>query len=437
LRISVFGLGYVGAVSCACLASLGHEVIGVDSVEDKVRRIGSGESPIVEPGIDHLLAQAVLDSNLRATTDAAAAVRASDLSLICVGTPSKTSGGIETKYLERVCRQIGSALRDQPREFFGVLNRSTSLPAVHGELVNILEESSGTKSGQGFGYVCHPEFLREGTAVDDFYHPPKIVFGTSDLRSRELCENLYPGVRAETFFVSRDVAAMVKYADNCFHALKVTFSNEMGLLCKEFGIDAHSLMELFCKDEKLNLSEKYLKPGNPFGGSCLPKDLRAVLDVGRSSAIELPMHTGMLASNRVQIDRLVSRIITAAGRQPVGVIGLAFKEGTDDIRESPMVAVVEQLLGKGIPLSIYDEHLSLAQMVGSNRSFALAAIPHLKDLLSNDLNAVVRGSNVLVVNHRLSPESWQRVQIDSGNRIFDLVNVPELRSVQNYEGLYW
>lgn len=437
MRISVFGLGYVGAVSCGCLAALGHDVIGIDTFEDKVRRMANGSSPILEPGLDQIVAKAVADGKLKATTDVAEAVRESDVAFVCVGTPSTASGGVDSRYLHRVCAEIGGALRDQGREFFTVVNRSTCLPATHQALMRILEQTSGGEAGERFGYVCHPEFLREGTAIDDFYGPPKIVFGASDLRAASKCSDLYPGIAAETFYVSPDVAAMVKYADNCFHALKVTFGNEIGLICKELQVDSHALMEIFRKDRKLNISEKYLTPGNPFGGSCLPKDLRALLDLARSTAVSLPMHAGMLESNRFQIDQLVQRIIALTGRQTVGIIGLAFKEGTDDVRESPMVSLAEQLLGKGISLRIFDEHLAMATVVGSNRSFILDAIPHLAELLSNDLEQVVGASRTLVVNHRLSADRWQAASIRPDHNVLDLINVPELRGGANYVGLYW
>jgi GDP-mannose 6-dehydrogenase len=422
MRISVFGLGYVGAVSCGCLAALGHRVIGVDVVEDKVRRIGRGESPIIEEGIDAILAKALADGLLSSTTDVAAAVRDSDAGLVCVGTPSNPAGGVDATHLERVCRQIAEAVRREGRDFYCVLNRSTSLPPVHASLMRILAESSGAPIGSRVGYVCHPEFLREGNAVHDFYHPPKIV---------------YPGIQAETFVTTPEVASMVKYADNCFHALKVTFGNEVGLICKSLDIDSHAVMEIFCRDRKLNISDKYLRPGNPFGGSCLPKDLRGILDAARTTATPLPMHAGMLESNRIQIDRLVRRIVASSGRQPLGLVGLAFKEGTDDVRESPMVYLVEQLLGKGVPVRIYDEHLAVQRLVGRNRSFALESIPHLAELLSRDLAEVVRAARVLVVNHRLDPARWAASGIGDQHRILDLVNIPELRGFAGYDGLYW
>lgn len=437
MRISVFGLGYVGAVSSGCLAALGHDVVGVDIVEDKVRRIARGESPIIEQGLNPILKEAVSQSRLRATTDAAAAVEGSDVGIICVGTPSTPSGGIDTRYLDRVCQQIGEAVRSKKTENFTVMVRSTCLPAVHRALMNVLAESSGSAIGDRIGYVCHPEFLREGSAVNDFYNPPKIVFGTADDHSRTACQDLYRGIVAEVFHTSVDVAAMVKYADNSFHALKVTFGNEIGLICKAMGIDSRALMDVFCRDLKLNISEKYLRPGNPFGGSCLPKDLRALLDASRTTAVPMPMHAGMLESNRQQVDRIVERIVAANGRHPVGLIGLAFKEGTDDVRESPMVALAEQLLGKGIPVRIYDENLTISNMIGANRNFAIEAIPHLVELLSNDLKSVVAASRTLVINHRLTTEKWDKAGLRPDQSLFDLVNVEELASESHYEGLYW
>ena len=437
MRISVFGLGYVGAVSSGCLAALGHDVIGVDVVEDKVRRIARGESPIIEEGIDAILAKAVAESKLRATTDVGEAVGDSDVGIVCVGTPSTPSGGVDTRYLDRVCQEIGTAVSKKDGGFFAVLNRSTSLPNVHQSLMRILQETSGSKLGDRIGYACHPEFLREGSAVSDFFNPPKIVFGTEDGPSQRVCADLYRGLSAETFFTSVDVASMVKYADNCFHALKVTFGNEIGLICQALGIDSRALMDVFCEDTKLNISDKYLRPGNPFGGSCLPKDLRALLDLSRATAVPLPMHAGMLESNRQQVDRIVKRIISRNGRQPVGLIGLAFKEGTDDVRESPMVAHAEQLLGKGVPVRIYDGHLAVANLIGSNRNFAIEAIPHLVELLSNDLGAVVADARTIVVNHRLSAQQWQATTVRPDQFLLDLVGVDELRSKGDYEGLYW
>jgi GDP-mannose 6-dehydrogenase len=437
MKISVLGLGYVGAVGCGCMGDLGHDITGVDVVQEKVDRINRGESPIIETGIDQILERVWKAGRLRATTDVRSAVAATDVGLVCVGTPSTASGGVDTRYLDKVCAEIGEAVKALNKPFFAVLNRSTSLPPIHHELIRILERSSGRTMGQGIGYVCHPEFLREGAAVHDFYNPPKIVYGATDPASEELCRGLYPGIEAETFFTSVEVAAMVKYADNCFHALKVTFGNEVGLMCKALDIDSHAVMSIFCRDHKLNISERYLRPGNPFGGSCLPKDLRGILDAARAGAVPLPMLASTLESNRVQIERLVKRVVAANGRAPLGLVGLSFKEGTDDVRESPMVALVEQLLGKGVPLTIYDEHLAMNRLVGRNRSFALESIPHLAELLSHDLPQTVARTRTLVINHRLSPQRWAAAEVSDEHTVFDLVGIPELRSLKGYDGLYW
>lgn len=436
MKISVFGLGYVGAVSCGCLAELGHEVIGVDVAPSKVDLINAGRAPIVEPGLAEILERTVASGRVRATTNTAEAVAASDAALVCVGTPSTPSGGVDSGYLENACREIGTCLSQSKQGFFAVLVRSTSLAPIHQRLQDVLTHTSGRALCQGIGYACHPEFLRESVAVDDFYHPPKIVFGVSDARTEAVCRQLYPTIDAATYVVPIDVASMIKYADNCFHALKVTFANEIGLLSRELGIDAHAVMEVFCRDQKLNISPKYLKPGAAFGGSCLPKDLRAILDMAREVARPLPMLHGVLESNRVQIDALLRRVISPS-RPTVGLVGLAFKEGTDDVRESPMVTVVEQLCGKGHPVVIYDGCLSLGTMVGRNRSFAFEAIPHLADLLTQDLQRTVDAADVVVISHRLKPDVWQQVRWRAGQRVIDLVNIPELHDVPGYEGLYW
>jgi GDP-mannose 6-dehydrogenase len=436
VRISVFGLGYVGAVSCACLADLGHDVIGVDVSPEKVEMMGRGVAPITEAGLTDLLDRAVAEGRLTTTTDASEAVRRSDVAMVCVGTPSTASGGVDSTYLERVCEQIGRAVAEQRPDFFCVMTRSTSVPSVHHLLTETLERESGRTIGDGIGYVCHPEFLREGVAVQDFYDPPKIVFGASDSRSEELCRRLYPGVPGETFVVPIDVAAMVKYADNAFHAVKVTFANEIGLLCKELDVDASAVMELFCQDTKLNISARYLRPGFAFGGSCLPKDVRGLLDTARHHATPVPMLAGALDSNRQQVDRLVQRVL-GPGRYTVGLVGLAFKEGTDDVRESPAVALVERLTGKGHPVVIHDRHLALQRMVGANLSFALQSIPHLAELLVDDLQDLVDRSAVVVVAHRLDPQTWSGLTWPDDVRIIDLANVPQLADLPGYEGLYW
>lgn len=436
MKISVFGLGYVGSVSSGCLTRLGHTVVGVDVAQPKVDLMAAGKAPVQEIGLEPLLAQALADGRLSATTDVNHAVTNSNIALICVGTPSTPSGGIQTQYLKTVINQIGAAVKQQQPEHFAVMIRSTSLPDVHHELMDLFEQASGRKLGHGLGYVCHPEFLREGVAVEDFFNPPKIVFGPSDPATAEVCKQLYPGIDAQTFFVEPKVAAMVKYADNCFHAVKVTFGNEMGMMCHQLGVDSRAVMDIFCQDTKLNISRKYLMPGLAFGGSCLPKDLRAMLDMARQTAKPLPMLAGTLKSNAVQIDALAKRLISP-DRPTVGIVGLAFKQDTDDVRESPMVTLVEMLSGKGHPVRVYDAELSLATLVGANRAFALQSIPHLADLLTSNLQSVVDAADVLVVHHGLTPEAWSAIQFKPNQRILDLAGVADLQSHPGYEGLYW
>lgn len=443
MRIAVFGLGYVGAVSCGCLADLGHHIIGCDVSKAKVDLIKAGQAPIVEEGLPELLEKALKNGRLTAIMDADEAVRTSDAALVCVGTPSTPSGGVNAVYLETVCRQIGESIKKHAPKHYVVMSRSTSLPNVHENLIRILEQSSGRKMGEGIGYVCHPEFLREGVSVYDFYNPPKIVFGPTDAKTAEVCKTMYPGDNypglksCPTFFLSPSEASMVKYADNCFHALKCTFGNEIGMICKTLGVDSHKVMDVFCADTKLNISAKYLKPGFAFGGSCLPKDLRGIMDASRSTATALPMLAGTLVSNEVQIKALVKRVVHET-RPKVGVIGLAFKEGTDDVRESPIVEVVQQLTGKGHPVKIYDEHLSLQALVGANRSFAFQMVPHLADLMTQNLQEVVNWADTLIVTHRLKPATWAGVNFKAGQRVLDLMNIPDLRKAgDGYEGLYW
>jgi len=436
MNLSIFGLGYVGSVSCACLGKLGHTVIGTDVVESKVERLGRGEPPILEEGLAPIVKTVIDVERLKTTLDPFEAVAGSQVAIICVGTPSTISGGVNSLYLERVCEQIGKAVAALNPNFYTVINRSTCLPTIHSRLQEILSESSKRKLGDGIGYVCHPEFLREGTAVKDFFHPPKIVFGPTDPKSAEVCQQLYPGIEAETFFLTPQEAAMVKYADNCFHALKVTFANELGLICKPLGVDSHAVMNVFCRDRKLNISEKYLRPGLAFGGSCLPKDLRGLLDGARETATPLHMLSGIVESNRVQIDHLLRRILSPK-RPTVGIVGLAFKEGTDDVRESPMVTLVENLCGKGHPVLVYDEHLAMQRLEESNLSYVLQSIPHLSDLLTQDLQDMVNRSVVVVISHRLHPEKWRNISWRSNQTIIDLVNIPELTILENYEGLYW
>ncbi len=394
-RISVFGLGYVGAVSGACLAELGHTVIGVDVDDEKVAAINRGQSPIVEEKIDALIAGVSASKRFRATRNAAEAVAETDISWICVGTPSTASGGLETGFVRRVAEDIGRALHIKPAYHLVVL-RSTVLPGtVDSVLVPALMETSGKKPGIDFGVCFHPEFLREGSSVDDFRYPPKIVIGSDNDRAADTLAAMYRDFEAPIFKTSTRAAEMVKYADNAFHALKVVFGNEIGTLCKSLGIDSHEVMRIFCEDKKLNISKAYLMPGFAYGGSCLPKDLRALNHLARSLHVELPVLANIQASNDLHITRVLDAIM-ACGRRNVGFIGLSFKSGTDDLRESPLVELAERLLGKGCNVTIYDPNVSIARLRGGNKAFIQQKLPHISELLRDDAQTVLNASDVIV-----------------------------------------
>src|SRR5690242_12329690 len=364
MKISIFGIGYVGCVSAACLARAGHEVVGVDVNPTKVEIINSGASPIVEPGINELIGEVVKEGKLRATTDVAQAVASTEISLICVGTPSKPNGSLDLGHVRRVCEQIGQALASKSARHTIVV-RSTMLPgSIETVAQPALESASGKKAGQDFGLGVNPEFLREGSSLKDFYAPPFTLIGTDDEQTGKTVSSLYSGIDAPVFITSMKTAEMVKYVCNCFHALKVSFGNEIGNICKALDLDSHEVMNVFCADTKLNLSSYYLKPGFAFGGSCLPKDLRAVTYKAKELDVEVPLLSAITSTNRLQIERALDMVLRT-GKKRVGVLGFSFKAGTDDLRESPMVTLTETLLGKGLELVIYDRDVSLARLFGS------------------------------------------------------------------------
>jgi len=399
MKISVFGLGYVGAVVTACLARDGHEVIGVDTDAGKVAVVNDGHSPIVEPGVEELMAAGVKTGRISATTDHKTAVLDTEMSLICVGTPSKPNGELDLTHVVRVCESIGAALKEKTTRHL-VIVRSTMLPgSVEGTVIPALESSSGKKCGSGFGVAINPEFLREGTAIYDFDNPPKTVIGSELLQDAEKVASLYAKLEAPLIMTSLRTAEMVKYTDNVFHALKVTFANEIGALCKELGVDGAEVMSIFCKDRKLNLSEIYLKPGFAYGGSCLPKDLRALTKLAQNKDVRVPVLEAIAASNELQIQRAARRVL-ASGCRKVGVLGFAFKGGTDDLRESPVVTLIEVLLGKGCELKLYDPHVALGRLVGANRRYIEQHVPHLSKLMAASLEEVVQhGQLILIGNH--------------------------------------
>jgi GDP-mannose 6-dehydrogenase len=436
VKISVFGLGYVGTVSAACLASEGHEVIGVDPQPLKVALINSGKSPIIERDIGPIVEQQVGCGRLTATSDVAAAVRA-DLYLICVGTPSRANGDIELQYVRRVCEQIGSALRNHQGAPVIVM-RSTLLPGTMRDVViPTLEAQSGKRAGVEFGVCINPEFLREGTAVHDYHHPPKTVIGELNRASGDLLARLYSGMTGPMVRTDIETAEMVKYADNAWHALKVGFANEIGNFCKSMNIDAHRAMDIFCQDTKLNLSSCYLKPGFAFGGSCLPKDLRALLYRAKSNDLELPILGAILPSNELQIERGVQAVI-AQGRKKVGILGFSFKAGTDDLRESPMVELVERLIGKGFDLRIFDRNVSIASIHGANRDYILNHIPHISRLMVADIDEVLAHAGTIVVGNAAPEFRDVPRRLSESQTLIDFVRVTDSRSVSGiYEGVCW
>jgi len=438
MRVSVFGLGYVGSVSSASFAADGHEVVGIDVNEEKVRAINEGRSPIVEPGLAELLQQVVRAGRLRATTSVRDAVNATDLSLVCVGTPSRRNGSLDLTYLTRVCEQIGEVLKEKPA-YHVVVIRSTVLPGTtHGSVIPTLEATSGKRYGEGFGVCVNPEFLREGTALKDFREPPLTLIGHNHAADAAPTKALYQDIPAPLESTSIRVAEMVKYASNAWHGVKIVFANEIGNLCKRAGVDSHDVMDIFCKDGKLNLSPYYLRPGFAFGGSCLPKDIRALQYRAKEMDLELPLISSVLGSNRLQVQQAIDRIVET-GRKAIGLLGFSFKAGTDDLRESPMVILAEALLGKGYELAIYDRNVSLARLVGANKQYIDDQIPHLSRHLCESIDDVIARSEVLVIGNA-SPEFPGAVTRCRPDQIvIDLVRIPlDFSQVRaQYDGISW
>lgn len=437
MRISVFGLGYVGAVSAACLAKDGHHVIGVDSSDVKVALVADGKAPIVERGLGDIIGQQIAAGRLRATTDFAQGVQESDLLLVCVGTPGLRNGNINLEYVRRVCEQIGSVLRDHHGAPVVVM-RSTLLPGTMRELViPTLEAHSGKHAGEEFGVCVNPEFLREGTAVQDYYNPAKTVIGELNQASGDLLASVYAHMPSPIVRTDIGTAEMVKYADNAWHALKVGFANEIGNLCKALDVDAHRVMDIFCQDTKLNLSPYYLKPGFAFGGSCLPKDLRALLYKAKTLDVALPILSAILPSNEQQIERGVRAVIEKGSRK-VGILGFSFKAGTDDLRESPVVELTERLIGKGYDLRVYDSNVRLASLHGANRDYIVNHIPHISRLMVHSIEDVLAHARTIVIGNA-APEFREVPQrLMDGQTLIDFVRIRDSRSIAGvYEGICW
>jgi GDP-mannose 6-dehydrogenase len=419
------------------LANDGHEIVGVDPVQTKVDLINRGQSPIIESQIGEIIGSTTATGRLRATTETTSAIYETDLSFVCVGTPSLPNGNLDLAHIRRVCEQIGQGIKGKSARHTVVI-RSTIVPGTMERIViPTLEEFSGKMAAIDFGLCYNPEFLREGSSVKDFYSPPKTVIGELDKTGADLLAEIYGGLDAPLIRTDLKTAEMVKYVDNSWHALKIGFANEIGNLSKAFGIDSHEVMNIFCQDHKLNLSRSYLTPGFAFGGSCLPKDLRALAHQAKTHDLHLPILTSILPSNEIQIARGI-QVIIAKGFKRIGILGFSFKAGTDDLRESPMIEVIERLIGKGYDLRIYDKNVRLASLIGANRDFILNRIPHISRLMVENVDAVLDHAQTLVIGNKDSDFHNIPERLRDGQCLVDFVRVNDNISKDlNYEGLCW
>jgi GDP-mannose 6-dehydrogenase len=436
MRINIYGLGYVGSVSAACFAAEGHRVLGIDVDGLKVDTINRGASAVVEPGLGDLISRGVAADRLRATTDA---VEPADVSMLCVGTPSNENGSLCLDYLTRAAGQIGRFLAAVDG-YHVVCVRSTVLPTtVEHVVIPLLEQHSGRKAGTDFGVCMNPEFLREGCSIADFYTPAMTIIGELDAPSGDVVEQLYVKVPAPIIRTKLAVAEMVKYVGNAYHGLKVTFANEIGNICKRLGLDGREVMETFCRDQKLNVSSAYLQPGFAFGGSCLPKDLRALLYKARELDFEPPVLRSVLTSNTNQIDEAY-RLIKRTGKRRIAMLGLSFKPGTDDLRESPIAALVEILVGKGHTVAIYDREVMLSRLHGSNRAYIEQAIPHISRLMKPSVEGALEHADLIVIAKRSAEYIEPLTRCANGHRVIDLASLfagPIQEGTGQYEGICW
>lgn len=436
MRISIFGMGYVGAVCAACLANRGHSVIGVDISDVKVDLVNAGKSPIVEPGLEELLQRGVAAGRIRATTNTAEAINDSELSMICVGTPSKKNGDLDLHFVESVVREIGAVLKGKTARHTIVV-RSTVLPGtVNNLIVPLLEQTSGKRVGRDFGVAVNPEFLRESTAIADYNEPPMTVIGEWDEASGDQLASIYAELPAPIIRKPIEIAEMVKYTCNVWHATKITFANEIGNIAKGLGVDGRQVMDVICQDHKLNLSSYYLRPGYAFGGSCLPKDVRALDFRANQVNAEHPLISSLMRSNEIHVKRAFD-LVASFGERRVGMLGLSFKARTDDLRESPLVELAEMLIGKGYELSIFDENVQYARVHGANREYINSKIPHISSLLKPDLDDVIEASDILVVG--LHDRNFEKVLNGSrnGRKVVDLVGFMQHSSTEEMQGICW
>jgi len=439
ISVSVFGLGYVGSVSAACFASMGHKVIGVDVSRNKVEMMDSGRTPIIETRMSELVAEGHRTGLLHATTDAASAVLNSEASFVCVGTPSLKNGKLDLSHIEHVAKEIGAAIRQKKSPHVFILRSTVLAGTTERVAVPILEKESGKICGKDFTVCYNPEFMREGSAVNDFLNPPYTILGASDTCHLAPLRELYQKTPGTLYETTIPVAEMVKYFSNCYHALKVGFANEMGTMCKHLGVDAQAVTEIFTSDTKLNISSAYLSPGFAFGGSCLPKDLRAITYKAKELDLKLPLLESLMPGNAEHIERAVEMVI-GTGKKKIAQLGLSFKAGTDDLRESPQVQLIKRLIGEGLEVKVWDEDVSLGRLAGSNRRYIEEVIPHIGSVLSADLESVLSTAEVVILGNKSASKDRLARYLRPEQIVIDLVHLDRTRrpeGIQNYEGICW
>lgn len=430
MKISIFGLGYVGCVSLGCLAENGFKTIGIDVSEHKVDLINNGKSTIIEKDIDVIISKNITEGKIYATLDYKQAVLDSDAAIICVGTPSTESGQLDLSFIYKVAEQIGESLKEKS-EFYTVLIRSTVSPGTNEKVSNIIKSISGSNR---FGVVSNPEFLREGTAVYDYYNPPYTIVASDSDKALEVAKEIYSKINAPIISISVKSAEILKYINNSFHALKVTFANEIGNICKRLGIDSHQVMEIFMKDDKLNISPYYLKPGFAYGGSCLPKDLKGLNTFAHDLYLNTPVLNSIDRSNKIHIENTI-KIISDIKKKKLGFLGMSFKPGTDDLRYSPILDVIEYFIGKGYQIKIYDKNVDLSRIVGKNKSYIEEKLPHINNLILNDLNNLVKESEVIIIANK--EKEFESLKVPEDKFIIDLVRIKNLEKNKNYFGICW
>ena len=436
MKISIFGLGYIGCVSLGCLAKRGHHLIGVDVNPIKVQQINSGLATIIENEISEIILDCHNRKLITATTDVAHAVVNTDISIIAVGTPSSLNGHLDLSYIFKVAEQIGLALKEKS-SFHTIAIRSTVMPGTVSKFASIVEEYSGKNKNNDFAVVSNPEFLREGTAVHDYLNPPLTLVGVENEHAKKIMSELYADIKAELVFTSIKIAEIIKYVNNTFHALKISFANEIGNICSALEIDSHEVMDVFCKDKQLNISPYYLKPGFSYGGSCLPKDLKGLQTLAHDLKIEVPVISSIDKTNNLQIQRAIS-FIQQSGAKKLGFLGLSFKAGTDDLRNSPAVTLIETMLGKGYGIKIYDTNVKLSYLTGTNKEYIDKYIPHLSNLMVDQIEDILENTDLIILNNN-EPEYAQLLNNYSGNiKLLDMVKIKlsNLTNI-NYRGINW